>query len=726
MKSERKAKSVFTVLIILLGLSSIFSNNLQLSSINNEETHDDNNLNDVRSSGYWNNFTFIHITGDNWSVAAGYDWVSGLGTNINPYVIENITINGNNASSCIIVNDSNKYFRIENCTVFNASANWGDAGIKLENVTNGELVKNNCSLNNQHGIFLNNSKFNNITNNEAISSVYAIVTENSNNNTLSNNTANNNKIGIYTESSHNNTIIENTCEYNNEYDGIFLYLCNYTNVSKNYVKGNWYGIDLYNSNYSIVSENNVTLNTNGGIVVYESINNSISRNYVNGTIINDGIGLQKSSNNTLSENTVQNNARYGIWMSASSNNVTIIKCNITNNAVNGIRTANDGGTFYLNNLSGNGVNAIDSGNFNSWDNGSIGNYWSDYAGSDAEKNGIGDTPYVIDGDSQDNYPITFFDTEAPNIDILFPNATNDLFGLTAPNFSVIITDDNYFNVSWYSLDGGGNNTVFINNGTINQTAWNSSENGTVTIIFYANDTLGKIGTAQITVRKDVEGPSIEIINPLQNSFHGEIAPTLQANYNDVSGINTTWYEYHQGAFVYGSWNLAGNGSVDIFFYANDSLGNEDVNITSVWKDVIAPNITVSVPVNLSEVEDPDYNINIVEANLDALWFSIFDGASWSKNETLSFWVDTFNQTLWDSLPNGPLTIRFYANDSAGNLGMVEINVTKIAKTDGNGGTPPDKPPNINGGIPGYDLILIIGIIAIVSVIFHKKRRYTTK
>jgi hypothetical protein len=43
---------------------------------------------------------------------------------------------------------------------------------------------------------------------------------------------------------------------------------------------------------------------------------------------------------------------------------------------------------------------------NNWDNGvSKGNYWSDHNGTDADHNGIGDTPYVIDAKNVDNYPL---------------------------------------------------------------------------------------------------------------------------------------------------------------------------------------------------------------------------------------------------------------------------------------------------------------------------------
>jgi hypothetical protein len=68
-------------------------------------------------------------------------------------------------------------------------------------------------------------------------------------------------------------------------------------------------------------------------------------------------------------------------------------------------------TFYQNHFIDNELNALDNGTDNYWDNGSIGNYWSDYwdtyLGVDLDDDGIGDTPYNIAGSAGtlDRYPI---------------------------------------------------------------------------------------------------------------------------------------------------------------------------------------------------------------------------------------------------------------------------------------------------------------------------------
>jgi parallel beta-helix repeat protein len=70
----------------------------------------------------------------------------------------------------------------------------------------------------------------------------------------------------------------------------------------------------------------------------------------------------------------------------------------------GISVHGNGNLLYHNNLLYNGVQAEDDGN-NQWDDGSEGNFWSDYTGPDMDGNGIGDVPYAIQPNGWDRYPL---------------------------------------------------------------------------------------------------------------------------------------------------------------------------------------------------------------------------------------------------------------------------------------------------------------------------------
>jgi len=63
--------------------------------------------------------------------------------------------------------------------------------------------------------------------------------------------------------------------------------------------------------------------------------------------------------------------------------------------------------FYHNNFINNTPQVKVYVDVNIWDDGhpSGGNYWSDYTGTDANYDGIGDTPYIIDANNTDHYPL---------------------------------------------------------------------------------------------------------------------------------------------------------------------------------------------------------------------------------------------------------------------------------------------------------------------------------
>ena len=88
-------------------------------------------------------------------------------------------------------------------------------------------------------------------------------------------------------------------------------------------------------------------------------------------------------------------------------------------------------TFYRNSFIGKYEDLPDyayidnlAGNVNSWDNGREGNFWDNYNGTDSNGDGIGDTPYVIDEDNIDYYPLMYpYDVEndavvLPPLDLL--------------------------------------------------------------------------------------------------------------------------------------------------------------------------------------------------------------------------------------------------------------------------------------------------------------------
>jgi parallel beta-helix repeat protein len=171
---------------------------------------------------------------------------------------------------------------------------------------------------------------------------------------------------------------------------------------------NSYGIAIFNRNNVMIENLIISQFPSAGIGIERSNNIIIVRNNIVQSL-NNGIQAFASPNNTIAGNKIQSN-RYmsGIQLEENSNNNLILGNDISGNYI-GIRLYDSKqNLIYHNNLLGNSINAVvDGKSGNIWDDGypSGGNYWSDYNGKDQDGDGIGDTPYIVNENNKDNYPL---------------------------------------------------------------------------------------------------------------------------------------------------------------------------------------------------------------------------------------------------------------------------------------------------------------------------------
>jgi len=184
-------------------------------------------------------------------------------------------------------------------------------------------------------------------------------------------------------------------------------------ITGNSVINNKYGLELINCNDNKIIDNNISNNSAFGMLLTASNYNTIKQNNVanNGFDVGklDGFGVKllDSSNNRFTENNVTGNNWWGIRVLGDQHDNVIYHNNFIDNKVgDGLQVSMTGPT-----------------NPSIWDNGTSGNYWSDYLtrypnASEIDNTGVGDTPFYINPNNIDHYPLMEPIPEFPSWTIL--------------------------------------------------------------------------------------------------------------------------------------------------------------------------------------------------------------------------------------------------------------------------------------------------------------------
>jgi nitrous oxidase accessory protein len=210
------------------------------------------------------------------------------------------------------------------------------------------------------------------------------------------------KYGLDIEKSSDVTL-DNNSIVNNTNGGILLKETDENIVQDNILSMNTFGLSLWKSSSNQVRRNQADHNYYGILLTASSDYNNLTDNLAEDNSRSDivsgfgiGISLQENSSyNILIRNTAKGNFN-GLEISRGCKYNAVYDNNASDNE-HGIRlNENRNNLIIANNFFRNKINAYENTSLNIW-NTTIGNYYNDYQGKDANEDGIGDQPYSLPG-----------------------------------------------------------------------------------------------------------------------------------------------------------------------------------------------------------------------------------------------------------------------------------------------------------------------------------------
>ena len=386
-----------------------------------------------------------------------------------------------------------------------------------------------------------------------------------------------------------------------------------------------YGIYLETTNNSRLNNNNCSYNYEGIALLYECSNNTIWGNIANH---NENCGIymwQYCNNNIISENTVNSNDETGISLHDNCNN-TFITGNIANNNGDyGIELYDDCGNNTISNniANNNGLNGI-------------------YIEYNSKNDLI--SKNVLNNNAENGL---YIGSNCINISITENTLSNNSQGITLTHncdYNIITGNTISDNIQYgIYIVGGGEDSYNDYNELIDNVLYNNNQ-GIYLDPDVNNSTLSKNFFLK-NLKHAFDGGTDNKWNctTIGNYWDNHTSP--DAN-ND--GIVDNPYIYIEGSTE----------SIDYLPIAED--GKPQISINSPSKGdafrLIAPN----------------YNVTITDNYLDTMWYTIDGGLhnfTFTENGII-------NQSAWDGIDDGNITLSFYARDIPRNIGYAEVDIIK--------------------------------------------------
>ncbi len=255
----------------------------------------------------------------------------------------------------------------------------------------------------------------------------------------------------------------------------------------------------------------------------------------------------------------------------------------------------------------------------------------------------------------------------PLINLTHPlNNTNYNSLQTEINFTVSDTD---LDSCWYSLDSGNLNNSIICGENITSL---SSNQGTNIWTVYANDTNGEQSSSTSSFFIDSIGPSISIVNPINNSLL--TTTTVRVNYtvsDSGTGVSGCWWTNSSGLInttitCGNNFTFTGNeGTNFIRIYSNDTLGNVNSQTNTFSINTQAPTVNIAHPGqgSVSGTQSGiDLNFTATDPALQSCWYTLTEGFS-------NISISGCQNTTFNVNGDGLYEVIVYANDTTGNIGF---------------------------------------------------------